>query len=55
MESNTEFLAYQQSAWEKVNEYDWSNFQNPTTKREFEFLNIIGPGALSPEDANTVY
>ena len=54
MVSNTEFLAYQKATWDRVREYDWTKFHDET-KREFEYLNIIGAGALPSDKANEVY
>lgn len=53
VESNSEFLAFQKETWNQVQEYDWSGFSDDV-KREFEYLNIIGPAALPEEQAKEV-
>lgn len=54
MDANVEFLSFQQEKWTQVNEYDWTDFENPAVKREFNYLNILGPAILSTEDATKV-
>ena len=37
-----------------MTQYDWSGFKDATTKREFEFLNILGTAALEAADLSQV-
>lgn len=53
--ANIQFLKFQKEAWNNVTKFDWTNFKNETVKREFEFLNILGPAALNDADALKVY
>ncbi|KAK4008639.1 hypothetical protein OUZ56_013772 [Daphnia magna] len=51
VDANVKYLAFQKEAWNNVTKFDYSGFNDVTVKREFQYLNIIGPGALEEEDA----
>jgi hypothetical protein len=52
--ANVKFLAFQKEAWTNVTKFDYSGFNDLDVKREFQYLNIIGPAALDSEDAERV-
>lgn len=52
--ANIDYQKFQRAAWERVNEFDWSNFQDDATRREFQYLNILGTAALSDTDLERV-
>lgn len=46
VQASLEFGAYQKEVWQNVSLYDWNNFQDPSTKRQFQVLSVVGTSAL---------
>lgn len=49
------FFAFQKEAWHNVTKFNWASFNNATVKREFQYLNILGPAALEDDEVNRVW
>ena len=54
VEADGKFFDFQKATWDDVKQYDFSGFNDATVKREFQYLNIIGPAALNSVDAQRV-
>lgn len=54
IEADGKFFAFQKEAWLNVTKFNWNAFNDATVKREFQYLNILGPAALEDADIQRV-
>jgi hypothetical protein len=54
MEETAQFNKFQKELWKNTTRYDFRNFTDYSTKRQFEKLSVLGIAALDEVDSNQV-
>jgi hypothetical protein len=54
VEETDKFNIYLKDLWKNVTRFDFSNFKDYSTKRQFLFLSVLGIAALDEKDSNRV-
>ncbi len=54
MEETAELNKFQKELWKNTTRYDFRNFTDYSTKRQFEKLSVLGIAALDEVDSNQV-
>jgi trans-2-enoyl-CoA reductase len=54
MEETAKFNKIQKELWKNITRYDFRNFTDYSTKRQFEKLSVLGIAALDEVDSNQV-
>lgn len=49
LETQLEYAKFQKDVWQKATSYAWKTFRDPSVRRQFKVLSVLGRAAL-PED-----